>query len=517
MSGEEQCIRQDIVEQSRALVALGLVSGTSGNISVRSGEAMLITPSAVRPERLSGEMVVRVALSCGPVAGGPKPSSEWRFHRDILVARPEVGAVVHTHSPYATALAMARRDIPAAHYMVALFGGSEVRCARYATFGTQALSEAALEALEGRTACLLANHGAIALGRDLAEAMDRAVELEALARQYCIALSIGGPVLLDGPEMVEAQAAFAGYRPHLPQTTQPSASTLFDAVLIVDWSAASVPKTGRDSIWWALHRVGKGEVERANPATRAEAMAEIEALLAAELTAGRRVLAGFDFPFGYPAGVAARLSGEPGWQPLWARLADALPSRPDNRTERFAVAAELNAAWDAEGPFWGNASAQDHPGLPRKKPAGWGVALPREWRLVERLQRAAPGANPKSVWQLAGAGSVGSQALTGIACLERLRQSPQLSGAVEVWPFETGLAPPTKPLCIAEVYPSLVPVNPQPGEVRDAAQVSALARHFATLDAKGLLAPLFRADALTNLADRAAVETEEAWILGVGV
>lgn len=505
--------RRAIVEAAQALAARGLVTGTSGNISVRDGAAMLITPSAVPPDRLTPEGIVRVPLATGPGMGGPRPSSEWRFHRDILASRPATGAVVHTHSPHATALAMARRDIPAAHYMVALFGGGDVRCSAYATFGTAALSQAALAALEGREACLLANHGAIALGADLAEAMARAEELETLARQYTIALSIGGPALLTEAEIAEAQDAFAGYRS--PSAEAPERQ-LFDSILIVDWSAAGSPRTGADSIWFALNRVGKGETVRANPPTRAAAMAEIEALLAAELDAGRRVLAGFDFPFGYPSRAAERMTGRSGWQALWSSLAEALPARPDNRTERFAVAARLNSGWAAEGPFWGNGEARDHPGLPRRKPSGWGEALPPEWRIVERLQRGLPGASPKSVWQLSGAGSVGSQALTGIACLERLRRAPALAGRCQVWPFETGLAPPGAPLCIAEVYPSLVPVAPAEGEVKDAAQVSALAAHFATLDAAGRLAPLFRAEALADPAERRAVETEEAWILGAG-
>ncbi|MEO1599737.1 MAG: hypothetical protein AAFU49_04565 [Pseudomonadota bacterium] len=287
---------------------------------------------------------------------------------------------------------------------------------------------------------------------------------------------------------------------------------MFDSFLVVDWSAAGTPKRGRDSIWWAL--VAPDGLRRENPPTRAAAMAELEAVLVRERTAGRRVLAGFDFPFGYPSGVAERLTGRPGWVGLWERLAEALPARPDNRTERFAFAGQLNLAWEADGPFWGNGERQDHPGLPRRKPSGYGEALPPEWRIVERLQRAQPGANPKSVWQLAGAGSVGSQALTGIACLERLRRRSALAAETEVWPFETGLAPPTSPICIAEVYPSLVPVQPLPGEMKDAAQVSALATYFADLDRAGALADLFTAPGLVDSADRKIVATEEAWILG---
>ena len=144
---------------------------------------------------------------------GPRlPSTEWRFHLDILNARPEVGAIVHTHSTFATVLAIARKPIPACHYMVAVFGGNDVRVADYATFGTDALAENAVKALEGRTGCLLANHGMIALGRDLDEAMWRAVELETIAKQYHHTLLLaGGPVILPDSAIAETLKAFGGY------------------------------------------------------------------------------------------------------------------------------------------------------------------------------------------------------------------------------------------------------------------------------------------------------------------
>lgn len=207
----ELATRQAIIEHCLKMNALGLNQGTSGNISVRSGEAMLITPSGVPYATLVPEMISRMPLDGGrEEAEGPKaPSSEWRFHRDILRAMPEVGAIVHAHAPYATALAMTRRGIPASHYMVAVFGGDDVRCADYATFGTQALSDAALRALEGRRACLLANHGLIACGPTLEKAMGLAVELEALARQHHLALQIGGPALLTPRQMAETHEMIA--------------------------------------------------------------------------------------------------------------------------------------------------------------------------------------------------------------------------------------------------------------------------------------------------------------------
>ncbi len=213
MSTSEEILRREIVAASRRMIDSGLSQGTSGNISVRCGGAMLITPSAVPAETLEAEAIVRMSLDAGNGRGeGPlRPSTEWPFHRAILRARPEFNAVVHTHSPYATALAIARKPIPPCHYMIAVFGGDDVRVADYATFGTEALSEAALRALEGRNACLLANHGAIMAGPDLTRAMWLAGELETIARQYCLAFAIGGPVLLDAAELAETMVAVAGY------------------------------------------------------------------------------------------------------------------------------------------------------------------------------------------------------------------------------------------------------------------------------------------------------------------
>lgn len=192
--------------------ASGLNQGTSGNISVRAGDAMLITPSAVPYEAMTPEMIARMPLDGDGTWEGPaKPSSEWRFHLDILNARPDIGAVVHAHPIHCTALAMLGREIPAAHYMVAAFGGATVRCAPFAIFGTEELSRHAVTALEGRTACLMANHGAIALGSDLAQAMWRAEELETLAHQYVTALQIGVPVILSEADIAATLEKFGGY------------------------------------------------------------------------------------------------------------------------------------------------------------------------------------------------------------------------------------------------------------------------------------------------------------------
>lgn len=190
----------------------GLNQGTSGNISARSGDRMLITPSATPYETLKPQMIAAMPVDGGGSWDGPlKPSSEWRFHLDIMKADPSVGAVVHAHPTYATALSMLNEDIPASHYMIAAFGGATVRCARYATFGTEELSKNALEALDGRNSCLLANHGIIATGATLEKAMWRAGELETLCRQYTHARMVGEPVILTDAQIDDAMKAFSGY------------------------------------------------------------------------------------------------------------------------------------------------------------------------------------------------------------------------------------------------------------------------------------------------------------------
>ncbi len=210
-------LRQAIIDTCQWMNAAGLNQGTSGNVSVRNGGGMLITPSGIDYEAMVPEMIAAMLLDAedGSYDGPAKPSSEWRFHRDILRARPDVGAIVHTHSTYATTLAIARKPIPACHYMIAAFGGNDIRCAGYARFGTAELSRLAVEALNGRNGCLLANHGMITVGPDLEKAKWLAVELETLAKQYCLSLAIGGPVLLTDAEMAEAHAAFAAYGRHI--------------------------------------------------------------------------------------------------------------------------------------------------------------------------------------------------------------------------------------------------------------------------------------------------------------
>jgi L-fuculose-phosphate aldolase len=209
----EATARQAILHACRSMAGLGLNQGMSGNISVRDGACMIITPSATPYDTMTPADMVRVSLGTGEAEGRLAPSSEWHFHHDIYVSRPDVEAIVHAHPTYCTALSMARRGIPACQYMVATFGGDDVRCCGYATFGTPALSRLVVEALQDRQACLLANHGMIACGRDLAQAMWRAVELEAVARQYYASLAFGGPVLLSTEEMAAATRRFESYRP----------------------------------------------------------------------------------------------------------------------------------------------------------------------------------------------------------------------------------------------------------------------------------------------------------------
>lgn len=209
----ERKLRSDIISKARWMNDSGLNQGTSGNISARYQDHMIITPSGIPYDTLEPESIASMPIDgeYGKWEGPFKPSSEWRFHLDIMKARPDVNAVVHTHSTYATTLAMARRDIPAAHYMVAIFGGDSVRCSDYATYGTKELSDYALKALEGRSACLLANHGMLAAGSNLEKAMWLAVELETLCQQYYQSLLIGGPVILSDKDIADTMKSIASY------------------------------------------------------------------------------------------------------------------------------------------------------------------------------------------------------------------------------------------------------------------------------------------------------------------
>ncbi|WP_226893371.1 class II aldolase/adducin family protein [Nisaea sediminum] len=211
MGAAERALRQEVIDTCLKMNEMGLNQGTSGNVSVRvSGdpkEGFFLTPSSIRYDRLTPEDIVRMDLD-GNVEGKHKPSSEWRFHLDIMKAREDAGAIVHTHGMFATTLACLHREIPAFHYMIALFGGPTIRCAPYATYGTQELSDHALTALEGRKACLLGNHGLIVLGPHLERTLALTVEAETLAAMYWRALQIGQPAILPDEEIEKVAAKF---------------------------------------------------------------------------------------------------------------------------------------------------------------------------------------------------------------------------------------------------------------------------------------------------------------------
>lgn len=210
MNETETSLRRSILTACNLLQSLGLSHGTSGNISVRCGAGMLITPSGMPYEKMAEEDIVMLDFE-GGWQGSLAPSTEWRFHLDILRTRKDTNAVVHAHSLYATSLAICRREIPAVHYMIAAAGGSTIRCADYATFGTQELSDKVLAALQQRNCCLLANHGMIATGPTLDKAIWLASELENLAHQYVVSLSIGNPYVLSDEEIERNIALFRNY------------------------------------------------------------------------------------------------------------------------------------------------------------------------------------------------------------------------------------------------------------------------------------------------------------------
>ncbi|MBC6407673.1 MAG: class II aldolase/adducin family protein [Rhodobacteraceae bacterium] len=202
--------RMSIIEHCRKMNSSELNQGTSGNISIRHGEGMLISPASRPYDTMTPEDIVFVVFG-GEATGRWNPSSEWRFHQDILVARPEVQSVVHAHPTYCTVLSIHGREIPAIHYMLAVFGGPNIRVAPYAIYGSQELSDYAVEALKGRTACLLEHHGMIAVGSSMEQAFWMANELETLARQYHGALQIGDPPLLSDRQIQDVIDKIAGY------------------------------------------------------------------------------------------------------------------------------------------------------------------------------------------------------------------------------------------------------------------------------------------------------------------
>jgi len=203
-------LSQQIIDSCLAMNAHGINQGSAGNISARYRHGFLITPSGIAYDCLKPEHIVFVDLQ-GNCDDALNPSSEWRMHCDIYVNRAEAGAVLHAHPTFATALSCLRQEIPAFHYMVAVAGGNSIRCADYALFGTQALSDYMLEALRGRRACLLGTHGMICFHDNLDKALWLGVEVETLAKQYWYARQAGDPVILSKAQMDEVQQQFEGY------------------------------------------------------------------------------------------------------------------------------------------------------------------------------------------------------------------------------------------------------------------------------------------------------------------
>lgn len=300
---------------------------------------------------------------------------------------------------------------------------------------------------------------------------------------------------------------------------------LFDAYLMVDWSAAAVPRLGADSIW-VCHLLRDGarlrEALCENIPTRAATRLRLLEILRADRDAGRATLAGFDFPMGYPAGFATRLDrvlprDREGvevapWRATWQHLDRLITDDPSNDNNRFAVAARINRLLaDGAGPFWGCPIGGKYEGLdPRHHRRHDEIGLGERRRVEDGVK------GPQPVWKLYGNGSVGGQALTGIPVVEGLRRA--LGADAAVWPFETGLQALRRRdahAIFAEIYPSLVPLARQEGEVKDQAQVRAIARHFAALDDAGALAACFAGDPALSADHRRQVEREEGWILGV--
>lgn len=210
MNAAERALREELIQTCRSMARLGLAKGTSGNVSVRHGEGFLVSPTGITYDELAPEQVVQMRWD-GSFDGDILPSSEWRFHCDILMKRAEFNAIVHTHSMFATALAIMGRGIPAIHYKIAAVGGASVRCAPYATYGEQALSDLALAALEGRKACLLAHHGVIAAEVSMPRALALAVTVEELAQQYLLCLPMGEPPVLSDEEIARVITKYRSY------------------------------------------------------------------------------------------------------------------------------------------------------------------------------------------------------------------------------------------------------------------------------------------------------------------
>ncbi len=298
---------------------------------------------------------------------------------------------------------------------------------------------------------------------------------------------------------------------------------LFDTHIVVDWSALSEPspkKEGENAIWWTVARiVGGSGVEVEQPKyerTRHKALDNLTCRLACELDRGHRLLVGFDFPFGYPAGVAERVTGKACAMALWDWLAGEIKDAPDNTNNRYDVAAKINEMYPGCGPFWGRHPKWDCPTIPlRASERTEQTAHPEERRICEMHATDA-----KTVWQLFYAGAVGSQVLLGLPALRRLMEDPRIRNHAEIWPFQTGLRTPNAQIVVAEVYPSLlqtaVRARQREKEIPDRAQVRVNAEAFARLDAQGRIASIFAGPPDLTDGQRRLIQSEEGWILGLG-
>jgi hypothetical protein len=298
---------------------------------------------------------------------------------------------------------------------------------------------------------------------------------------------------------------------------------LFESYIVMDWSAASKPATGPDSIWiGALTPDARLRLafKASNPPTRAKAVEELAELLGRLLKRGDRVLLGVDFPLGFPAGTAAALglAGEP-WLAIREFLAREMKDKPDNANNRFALAARMNRKMsDGPFPFWGCSKKDELTTLTVKKAREHGPDDIAEFRLTELAAIAAKKGRPQPVWKIAYAGAVGGQTLTGVPAVEKLRA---LVPGLRLWPFQLPLARLDETalgdarVVVSEVYPSMNAVKPDAAEVRDETQVRVLAEWFAAQDAASKLAPLFAGPASLTDAQKAAVTSEEGWILGI--
>jgi precorrin-8X/cobalt-precorrin-8 methylmutase len=289
---------------------------------------------------------------------------------------------------------------------------------------------------------------------------------------------------------------------------------LFDRILIVDWSGAGQPVTGKNSLWACLaRREGDGHAIEwiENFSTRHAFIERLEAVVSAAVAENHRLLCGFDFAFGYPAGTAERLTGAADWRALWRKIADEIEDAPDNRNNRFDLASRWNATHFAGEPrFWGRPHQHVYADLSDKKPPA-PTEAPLAFRRSEHFAKGA-----KSVWQLSYNGSVGSQTLLGIARLSRFLDESGYGQHIAVWPFETGFAASfDQPIVFAEIYPSLFTLA-SPDEVKDQAQVRTVAEAFARFDADGRLATLLNRPPMLSDEEVATSIAEEGWVLGIG-